>query len=78
LKYVALTFLPKNKEQLTALKAFAKAMKIDFMSAELTEREKAIALYGLQFVEEVEKGREDIKEGRTTTYTLDELETLCS
>ena len=73
-----MTFLPKNKEQLIALKAFAKALKIDFKSDELTEREKAIALYVLQFAGEIERGREDIKEGHTTTYTFDELKKLCS
>lgn len=61
----ALTFLPKNKEQSNALKAFAKALKIEFKPIELTEREKAINLYGLEFVEKMERADEDIKAGRT-------------
>ena len=57
---------PQNKEQLTALKAIAKAFKIDFQAEELTEREKTINLYGKEAVETIERGEEDIKAGRVT------------
>jgi hypothetical protein len=57
---------PKNKEQLTALKAIAKAFKIDFQAEELTERERTINLYGKEAVETIERGEEDIKAGRVT------------
>ncbi len=69
----ALTFLPKNKEQLTALKAIAKAMKIDFKTVELTDREKAIDLYGLPIVEKLEQGREDFKNGKGVKIKLEDL-----
>ena len=69
----ALTFLPKNKEQLTALKAIAKAMKIDFKTVELTDREKAIDLYGLPIVEKLEQGREDFKNGKGVKIKLEYL-----
>lgn len=57
---------PKNKEQLTALKAIAKAFKIGFTTEELTESEKAVKLYGQDAVEKIERGEEDIKAGRVT------------
>jgi len=57
---------PKNKEQLTALKAIAKAFKIDYKTAKLSDREKAINLYGKENVEAIERGEEDIKAGRVT------------
>ncbi len=47
---------PKTKEQLTALKAFIKAMKIDFKSEK--------GSYNPDFVEKILQGREDIKNGK--------------
>ena len=44
---------PKTKEQLTALKAFIKALKIDFKSEK--------SPYKPDFVEKILQGREDIK-----------------
>jgi hypothetical protein len=44
---------PKTKEQLTALKAFIKALKIDFKSEK--------SPYNPDFVEKILQGREDIK-----------------
>lgn len=49
---------PVNKEQLAALKAFAKALKVPFekeKKKELSEREKTIALYVKDLVETVER-----------------------
>ncbi len=47
---------PKTKEQLTALKAFIKALKIDFKSEK--------SPYNPDFVEKILQGREDIKNGK--------------
>ena len=47
---------PKTKEQLTALKAVIKALKIDFKSEK--------SPYNPEFVEKILKGREDIKNGK--------------
>ena len=69
---------PKTQKQLNAIKAFLKALEVDFNFAELTEREKSISLYGKDFVEKIESAEKDIKEGRTVTYTMAELEKLCS
>ncbi len=52
---------PKNKEQLTALKAIMKALKIDFK----TEK-GAKSPYSPQFAAKMKKSEEDIKAGRTT------------
>jgi hypothetical protein len=47
---------PKTKEQLTALKAVIKALKIDFKSEK--------SPYNPEFVEKILQGREDIKKGK--------------
>ncbi len=57
---------PKNEEQSIALKAIAKAFKIDFTAEESDEREKAINLYGEDAVKAIERGEEDMKAGRVT------------
>lgn len=52
---------PKNKEQLTALKAVMKALKVDFTSEKSTENP-----YNSEFNAKIKQGEEDIKAGRTT------------
>ncbi len=56
---------PKTKEQLTALKAFIKAMKIDF------KLEKAP--YDPEFVEKILQGRDDIKNGKGVKIATEDL-----
>ena len=56
---------PKTREQLTALKAFVKAMKIDFKS-EKTQ-------YDPEFVEKILQGREDIKNGKGIRIATEDL-----
>lgn len=56
---------PKTKEQLTALKAFIKAMKIDFK----TEKDN----YDPEFVEKILQGREDIKNGKGVKIEMKDL-----
>ncbi len=49
---------PQNKEQLIALKAFAKALKVPFSNsreAELSEREKELSFTGIDLVEKIER-----------------------
>lgn len=62
---------PESKEQLVALKAFAKALKVPFekrSEIDLSEREKTIALYGIDLVETVERAEKSIKEGNIKIY----------
>jgi hypothetical protein len=56
---------PKTKEQLTALKAFIKAMKIDFKSEKKS--------YDPEFVEKILQGREDIKNGKGVKIATEDL-----
>jgi hypothetical protein len=56
---------PKNKEHLTALKAFIKAMKIDFKSEK--------SLYDPEFVKKILEGREDIKNGKGIKIATEDL-----
>ncbi len=59
---------PANKEQLAALKAIAKALKIPFEKKELSEREKTIELYGLEMVSAIERAEKNISEGKVKTF----------
>lgn len=56
---------PKNKEQATALKAFMKALKIDF------ETEKSS--YNPEFVKDILQAREDIKNGKGVKIEVEDL-----
>jgi len=56
---------PKTKEQLPALKAFIKALKIDFTSEK--------SPYDPEFVEKILQGREDIKNGRGVKIATEDL-----
>lgn len=61
---------PETEEQLVALKAIAKVLKIPFnekQKASMTEREKTIALYGIEMIEAIEKAEESIKNGNVKT-----------
>ncbi len=56
---------PGTKEKTNALKAVLKALKIDF--------EKEEGTYNPDFVAKIKEGEEDIKSGRTTKITLDDI-----
>ena len=56
---------PKTKEQLTALKAFIKALKIDFKSEK--------SPYDPEFVKKILQGREDIKNGKGIRIATEDL-----
>lgn len=57
---------PKNKEQLAAIKAFAKALKVDFD----TKKESP---YDPEFVKKILQGREDVKKGKGIKIPLEDL-----
>lgn len=63
----AIVIHPKTKEQLAALKAFAKALKIDF---ETTESKTP---YNPEFVNKILQGREDIKNGKGVKIAIEDL-----
>lgn len=52
---------PKSKEQLAALKAVMKALKIDFKTEKDTDKQ-----YNAEFVAKMAIAEEDVKAGRTT------------
>ncbi len=56
---------PKNKEQLTALKAFVKALKIDFT----TEKSP----YNPDFVAKIKRGDAQIKAGKGVKIAIEDL-----
>ena len=57
---------PENKEQINALKAIFKAMKIKFS----IKKEKE---YDPEFVKKIKESEREFAEGRYTTITLDEI-----
>lgn len=56
---------PKTKEQLTAIKAVAKALKVDF------ETEKSP--YDPAFVKDILQAREEFKNGKTVKIAIEDL-----
>ena len=56
---------PANKEQLNALKAFMKALKVDF------KVEKN--LYKPEFIAKIEKSRQEVKEGKGVKISPEDL-----
>jgi len=56
---------PKTKEQLTALKAFIKAFKIEYKSEK--------SPYDPEFAEKILQGREDIKNGKGIRVATEDL-----
>jgi hypothetical protein len=52
---------PKSKEQLTALKAIMKALKVDFITGKSEE-----SPYSAEFAAKMGKSEDDVKSGRTT------------
>ncbi|MDB5122653.1 MAG: hypothetical protein JWP94_782 [Mucilaginibacter sp.] len=52
---------PKNKEQLTALKAIMRALKVEFKTEKSAEQS-----YNTEFVAKMKQSEDDIKAGRTT------------
>ncbi|MFC5283221.1 DUF2683 family protein [Pedobacter alpinus] len=59
---------PESKEQLTAVKAFLKALKISF-----EKKENVNDGYNEEFSAKIIKGREDIKNGKGITLEIDDL-----
>lgn len=67
---------PKSKEQASLFEQLAKALKVPFeksKSSSLTEREKAIKLYGKEFVEKIEASDKNYKEGKYKTMKVEDL-----
>ncbi|CAN5264204.1 hypothetical protein BH09BAC6_BH09BAC6_32850 [soil metagenome] len=56
---------PSNKEQLNALKAFMKALKVEFKVEKGT--------YNPEFVEKIEKSKQEIKEGKGVRIKVEDL-----
>ncbi|TAN01377.1 MAG: hypothetical protein EPN39_02290 [Chitinophagaceae bacterium] len=64
----AITVHPKDKSQLTTIKAFLKALKIPF------EKAKEESPYNPEFVVKIKRSQKQAKEGKTVTYTLKQLD----
>ena len=61
---------PSNEQEMNTIKAFFEALKIKFEVAKDTH-------YDPEFVSKIERGREDYRNGKGVTISLDELNDLC-
>jgi len=63
----AILIHPASKEQLAAIKAFAKALKIPFETKEVENS------YLPEFVDKILQGREDVKNGKGVKIAIEDL-----
>lgn len=63
----AIVIHPRTKQQLEAIKAFAKALKMDF---ETTPHQSP---YNPEFVKKILQGRKDVKEGRGVKVAIEDF-----
>ncbi|HEY6083444.1 MAG TPA: DUF2683 family protein [Chitinophagaceae bacterium] len=66
-----ITVHPKDKKQLTAVEAILKALEVPF------EKVKEESPYDPAFVAMIKRSQKQAREGKTVTYTLDQLDKLC-
>lgn len=60
---MTITINPKNKKELTKIRSILKAIEVDFVEE----------YYDKNFVEKIEKSRQEIKDGDTKKIALDAL-----
>ena len=58
---------PKTKEQLATVKAFARALKIEF------ETKPGDSPYDPEFVKKIKEGREEVKNGKGVRIAVEDL-----
>lgn len=63
----AILIRPNNKEQLAAVKAFAKALKMPF------ETKVEESPYNPEFVKKILQGRQDVKNGKGLKISVEDL-----
>ncbi|MGV8090581.1 MAG: DUF2683 family protein [Mangrovibacterium sp.] len=71
-----ITIHTRSKEQAALFEQLAKVLKVPFEKTkleEITDREKAIKLYGKDFVEKIEASEKNFKEGKYTTIKVEDL-----
>jgi hypothetical protein len=66
---INITAYPSDTSQIEAIKAFMRTLKIEFEVA----KEKP---YNPEFVAKIQKSRQDYKEGKGKTMTMNELNAL--
>jgi hypothetical protein len=72
MKSINITAYPSNETEIDAIKAFMKALKIKFEVVKKSE-----SPYNPEFVAKIQKGDEDLKNGKGKKMTLAQLERLC-
>jgi hypothetical protein len=69
MEVINITAYPTDNSQVEAIKAVLKALKIQF---EMTKEKP----YNPEFVAKIKKSKQDYKEGKGRTVTIDELNAL--
>lgn len=60
---------PKNQKQLTAIKAFLRALDVSF-------RKENESPYDPEFVEKIQRSKKEVKEGKVTRVKKEDLQSL--
>lgn len=71
-----ITIHTRSKEEADLFEQLAKVLKVPFEKSNLEElsvREKAINLYGEDFVEKIEASDKNFKDGKYTTLKIEDL-----
>lgn len=71
---INITAYPENDSQIEAIKSLFKSFEIKYEISEISEPEP---LYKKEFVEMINKGENDLKEGKGIKMSMDDLENLC-
>ena len=67
-----ITIYPQTAEQVNAIKAFMKALKIKFDISKVEDKP-----YDPEFVEKIFQGKKEIEQGKGITLSMGELNELC-
>lgn len=74
MKAINITAYTEDASQIEAIKAVIKAFKIKY---KITKTQEETDVYDPEFVAMIKKGKQDIREGKGITMTINELEDLC-
>lgn len=71
---INITAFPDDESQIEAIKSVFKALKIKYSISEVSEPEP---IYKKEFVEMIQQGEKDLKEGKGINMNIEDLDELC-
>lgn len=75
MKAINITAYTEDASQIEAIKAVIKAFKIKYTISKVNDNLESP--YDPEFVAMIKQGKQDLKDGKGVTMTLQELENLC-